>query len=124
MTTLAERRTELAAALVAVGIRVDDVAGAAAVPYAVIYGGGITAAESPGGQLRATFRIMLVAGRADAAATVAELGELAMRTLTALWSLKRWQVGPVGADTVRRLPGEYLTNDATASVLFLPDATP
>lgn len=120
-TTLADRRDELATALEANGVRVADVAGAGAVPYAVIYGDGISASGTPGGQLLAGFRVALFAGKADAAAAVAELGDLAIRTLGALWTLTGWKVGDIGPDVVRRVGGaDLLSADARASALFIP----
>lgn len=123
MTTysLADRRSQLATAIDAAGIRVDDVVGSKAVPYAVIFGQGMTLAGTPGGQARATFRVALFAGKADAAAAVAELGELAMRALSALWGLAGFTVGDVTPDVIRRTSaGDYLSADVVASALFVP----
>jgi hypothetical protein len=120
MTALAELRADLADAIDDAGVRVSTRPGAEAVPYALIYGQAIAARPGPGGTRLATFRVVLVAGKADQAAMTAELGDLAVRVLTALWALAGWAVGDVGPDTIRTLGGaDHLTADVTASALFI-----
>lgn len=120
MATLAERRAELAAALADAGVRVADAGGREAVPYALIYGAGI-AAQYRGNQVEASFRVVLVAGKADAAAMSAELGNAQLVALGAVRELAGWRLEATGPDTIRAIAGlEYLTADLVCSAHIIP----
>ena len=116
MTTLAEARAELVAALEAADIAATDTPGARDVPYVLVSGDGIDAAHIVRGQAVATFRALCIAGAWDGHAVVDELDSLKLATLTVVRELEAWRFGSVGRDGIRTFGGsELLTADVSAS---------
>lgn len=113
MTTMAQARAELRAALVAAGVPVARSPGPKA---AVIFGDGMDLEHIGRGQAEATFRVVLIAGKFDVAASTTELDAAKLRALTAVRGLDGWRLGEIRRDTVVTIAGgQYLAADVTAS---------
>ncbi len=113
---MAQARTELKTALVAAAVPIGRVPGAANPPYGVIFGDGMDLEHIGRGQVQATFRVVLIAGKFDLAAATTALDALKLKALTAIRGLAGWRLGEVRRDTVVRIAGgDYLAADVTAS---------
>lgn len=118
MATIAARRAELVAALVAATVRASDDPGAVEPPVTYIYGDGSDLVGVGRGQVRYGFRLVLVAGLREAPYASSTLGTLAELVITTLRALAGWQLGPLSADVVRTIAGgEYLTADLSVSTM-------
>jgi hypothetical protein len=116
MTTLAGARSALGTALSTGGVTLSDAPGRVAPPVALIFGGGIDPSHAMRREMLATFRITAVAGRADATAMSAALGELVLKILAVVNGLAGWVVGNVSPDLERSIAGgQYLTADISVS---------
>jgi hypothetical protein len=116
MTTLAEARDELIAALVAADVRATDNPGGIDPPYVAVLGNGIDLGHIVRNEAEASFRSVCIAGAADNTGAVDQLDALKLATIAVLRSLAGWRLGEVRADGLRSYQGsEYLTADVTAS---------
>lgn len=112
MATLASRRAELVAALVAAGVRSGDDPGAIAAPCALVFGAGSDMTGIGRGQVAVEFRVTMLGGLSDAHAAGAELATLEGTVLTVARALAGWQVGPLSGDQIRTVAGgDYLSAD-------------
>jgi hypothetical protein len=119
MTTIADRRTELAAALVAGGVSVTNAPGRVSPPVAVLIAAGSDLEGVGRGQVAYGFRVVLVAGAADADASALRLDELVGDAIAVLRNLDGWRLTTVGATSTRDIAGAlYLTADVTASAMI------
>lgn len=116
MTTLAEARAELVAALATAGLSAYADAGEYDPPFVYVRGDGI---PDPSHVVRGTVESQwvatCVAGGWDQQGTAADLDATKLGVLTALRSLAGWRLGPVSRDGIRRVGGaDLLTADVSA----------
>jgi len=118
VSTLAGRRAELIAALVAGEVDVAPTPGRATPPCVLVYGNGIADMTGIGrSQVPVGFRLVLVSGSVDQEASAELLDALTLVVLGILRALP-WPIGPLERDTIRKLGlGEYLTRDITATAM-------
>ena len=119
MSTIATRRTELAAALVAGGVSTSNAPGRVSPPVAVLVAAGSDLEGIGRGQVPFGYRIVLVAGAADADASALRLDELVTDTIAVLRSLDGWRIDNLGSASVRDVAGAlYLSADVTAYAMI------
>jgi hypothetical protein len=108
MTALVDAPAELADALTDAGLRVAGIAGLDP-PAAVIVAEGVPDLRSIGrGQVRAQWRVVLVAGAWDSDAAAGQLNAMRATALGVLAGLDGWQLDLVSADAVVALAGSDL----------------
>ena len=119
MTSILDARDALDAALVAGGIAIADAPGGMGAPYGVIFGEGV--GGGPGvmpGQVRASFRVTLIAGGWDTAIAGRQLTTMVQLAVTTLRALSDWQFVEVRRDNVLAISGgQMLGCDVIASRL-------
>ena len=101
MTSLLDARDALDAAFVAGGIAIADAPGGTAAPYGVIFGEGV--GGGPGvmpGQVRASFRVTLIAGGWDKAVAGRQLTTMVQTAMTTVRALSDWQFVEVRRDNI------------------------
>ena len=109
MTTLAEARAELIAALVAAGLDAFPDAGEHDPPFVYVRGDGVPdASHIVRGAVESQWAAVCVAGAWDASGTAADLDATKEAALTVLRALADWRVGPVSRDGIRRVGGADL----------------
>jgi hypothetical protein len=115
VTTLAEARGDLVAAIAALDIRASVVP-TGAPPYVAVLGDGIDLSHIVRGQALASFRLACVAGGVDDDAVALELDTLKLAMIAMLRTLEGWRPGEVRRDGVRTINGaDMLSADVTAS---------
>lgn len=120
MTTLAEARADITAALLAVEIDTSAAPGEVAAPAALLFGEGFADLRRArqAGQVVASFRVVLVAGAADQAGAAAMLDNMTLAALGVFGALERYAVNEVRPDTIRRIgAGDYLSRDVVLSTV-------
>ncbi len=119
MSTIAQQRAVLAAALVAGGVPTTNAPGRVSPPVAVLVAAGSDLEGIGRGQVAYGFRVVLVSGAADADASAGRLDELVTDTITVLRNLNGWRITTVGAASVRDVAGSlYLSADVTALAMI------
>jgi hypothetical protein len=111
VTTLAEARTELGAALVTAGLAIAPRIAAPVSGQCVVLGAGFDGLDHIGrGQLLARFRVVLFAGRWDQEATIAILDAMKLDALDAVRTAPAWRLDDVQDDRRTNVAGnDYLT---------------
>ena len=117
MTTRAQARAELTAAIEAAGVDAFPDPGGHDPPYVYVRSDGVPdVTHTLRGAVQAEFTAVCVAGAWDADGTAAMLDAAVQATLTALRDLAGWRLGSVGRDGIRRVGGsDLLTADVIAS---------
>jgi hypothetical protein len=116
MTTMAEARAELTAALEAEDIAVSRTPGGKVPPCALIYGDGFDFAHLLRGEVRARFRITLLAGAWAQDVATELLDPMKLGAVTAVRGLAEWQLDEGRRDAVASIAGgQYLAADVVAS---------
>ena len=115
MTTYAQGRDELVAALVADGVRCSVEYGGIEPPCAVVFSEGAELASIGRGQVPWTYRVTLLAGGMDASGVAAELDTLRGTALGTVQALAGWRVDRLGRDAIRQVAGASIL----AADLFL-----
>lgn len=119
MTTLAGARAELRTAVEAAGYAAAYAPGGIDPPYIVIAGDGIDLSRRVRGE--ATFRLVCVAGNADAEASALELDTLKLAMATLVREIPDWRMVDVGRDVIRRFgDADLLTADVRTARLIDP----
>jgi hypothetical protein len=115
MTTLAERRAELDAAIVAQGVPVAASYGRQNPPYAVILGDSTDLRPSAGG-VRWAFTVRGVEAKVTDLQAVPAMDALSWALVAAAWGLAGFRVDGLGAVGMRDLLGAlYYTVDLSVS---------
>lgn len=115
MTTLAERRAALDAAIVAQGIPVPDSWGQQQPPFAIIFGEA-TDLVPRGRAVQWNFRVTGVLAKATDQMAGPAMDALSWSLVLAAWTLSGFTVGGLGAASVRDLMGAlHYTVDLTVS---------
>jgi hypothetical protein len=110
MTTFSQARAELVTAFAGVGNGATSDPGRIAPPCLYIGGDGAAVTHIVAGKFPATWRIVLVAGKWDAAQSAADLDALKQEALPILRALDGWRLESLGRDGVRTYSGgEMLT---------------
>lgn len=118
MTSLQDARAELTTALVAAGVPVATHPGAKAPPCALIYGDGMDLGHVTRGQVRARFRITLLAGAWAQDVATSLLDPMKLAALSAARGLAGWQLDESRRDAVASIAGgNYLAADVVASCM-------
>lgn len=124
MTTLAEARADLIAALIGAGLPAGSSPGAAEPPCALVFGQGIDVSDRghvARGQVPALFRVTVLGGIFDDSDLPgAELASALALTLGVLRGLDPWRIDDVRADYVAATPGggRYLAADVIAATMI------
>jgi len=119
MTTIATRRAELTAALIAGGVSCTDTPGDAQPPYAILVQAGSDLDGIGRGQVAFGWRVTLVAGDYLVATSATALDSLMSTSTTVLRLMDGWRLTSMSAASIRDLAGGlYLTADVTASAMI------
>jgi hypothetical protein len=115
VTTLAQRRAALAAAIVAQGIPVPDSWGQQQPPYALVFGDSTDFRPSPGG-VRWSFRVTGVVAKATDQMATSAMDAMSWALTVAAWGLAGFTVDGLGAAAVRDIAGAlHYTVDLSVS---------
>lgn len=117
MTTLAERRAALAAAIVAQGVPVPDSWGQQQPPYALIFGDS-TDLKPLGSGVRWAFRVTGVVAKATDQLAMPAMDSLSWALVSAAWSLgaAEFRVDGLGSVAMRDIAGAlHYTVDLSVS---------
>jgi hypothetical protein len=119
VTSIADRRTELTAALVAGGVRTTSAPGEVQPPCAVLISAGSDMDGIGRGQVPFGFRIVLAAGAPTVEASADALDALTGTTLTVLRGLDGWRIQSIAAASIRDIAGALLlSSDVTAEAMI------
>jgi hypothetical protein len=114
--TITEARAELSGALATAGVPMAGAPGEKAAPYGVVYGDGIGAEHIVRGQALARFRVTLLAGRFDYAASQEALELLKLAAIQTVRGLAGWQFIEVRRDALASVAGgQFLAADVVAA---------
>ena len=108
MTTFAEARTEVTAAMAGIGNGATSRPGGKGPPYVLFSGDGGDPGDVARGAFAYTWRIVLCAGGWEADQTAGVLDSMKQAAVTALRGLAGWQVGELGRDGIRTFSGSEL----------------
>jgi hypothetical protein len=123
MSTFATRRADLTTAMAAGSVKVSPAPGSIAPPVVLIFGDGIPDLRGIGrGQVPARFRLILLAGKPDAAASAKALDALLLAVLSVLRALAGWTIVEVRGVRTRSDAGSlYLSSDVIVeSMIEIP----
>lgn len=105
MTSIADGRAELVAALAAGGVRVTEDLGGIDPPGVIVSGAGVDVTGLSRGQVAAGHRLALLSGAWDSAAASRGLTELTDTVLGILRHLAGWAIGDPSGDGIIRAGG-------------------
>jgi hypothetical protein len=115
VTTLAQRRAALAAAIVAQGIPVPDSWGQQQPPYALVFGDSTDFRPSPGG-VRWGFRVTGVVAKVTDQMAQPAMDDMSWKLVTAAWALPGFTVDGLGSVAMRDIAGAlHYTVDLSVS---------
>jgi hypothetical protein len=117
VTTLAQRRAALAAAIVAQGIPVPDSWGQQQPPYALVFGDSTDFRPSSGGFVTWKFRVTGVVAKATDQMAVSAMDAMSWSLVMAVWGLQgSFTVDGLGSAAVRDIAGAlHYTVDLSVS---------
>lgn len=117
MATLAQRRSALAAAIVAQGVPVPDSWGQQQPPFAIIFGDSTDFQPAPGG-VRWSFRVTGVLAKATDQMAQSAMDALSWSLVVAGWNLEGFTVDGLSSVAVRDLMGAlHYTVDLSVSTV-------